>query len=60
LVLAPAGCGISGSELLVLDRVARAPSVVTYSHAFLVAMALAWLDDHDGSPPDLLALPSAA
>jgi hypothetical protein len=37
-----------------------AAAVVTYGRASSVALALAWLDEHDGLPAPLLALPRAA
>ena len=46
-------------ECRVLPR-AWSRSVVTHGRASSVALALAWLDEHDGLPPQLLALPAAA
>jgi hypothetical protein len=51
-------------HLLALPAVGLVPrtwaaSVVTYGRASSVALAIAWLDEHDGLPPALLA-PSAA
>jgi hypothetical protein len=52
-------------HLLALPEVGLVPrswaaSVVTYGRASSVALALAWLDEHDGLPPALLGLPAAA
>jgi hypothetical protein len=51
-------------HLLALPEVGLVPrgwaaSVVTYGRASSVALALAWLAEHDGLPPALLALPAA-
>ncbi len=52
-------------HLLALPEVGLVPhawaaSVVTYRRASSVSLALAWLAAHDGLPPALLRLPSAA